>query len=504
MNSVMNLLTIYEKLLAFYGEIIVLETISSNLNWDIDTFMPKAAIDQKSKQLELITELIHKRKTSSIMGELLEEIIGHSYFIDLDYVKQRNVELIKREYDKLTKVPEHIEKDFTKQKTITYEKWQIARKRNNFRFYEDEQDKLVKIIKERAHYLNPNKNPLEVLMDIQEPGLTLQKLNASFDELKSGLLPIVSTCVNSSNQPDLTLINRVCLKNIQYQIALDQAVILGYTNGRIDTSVHPITYAYYDDTRITTRYNENNFTESFYSIMHEIGHALYGQNYPLEFKYQPIGTASSGGMHEAMARFVENMIGRSTPFWEFYFPRFQKITGNIYSDVKLDEFIHAVNKVEPSKFRVGADEVTYTLHLIFRMEIEKALFDEKIAVSELPIVWNQKMREYFDIDIQNDKEGVLQDMHWPYAAFGYFPNFAFGNIYDGQLFWKMTQELHDWKESIQEGKLITIISWLKKNIYQNGCLYDSPELIKRITGKEVSSKYFLNYLKDKYSQLYHS
>ncbi|HUT80087.1 MAG TPA: carboxypeptidase M32 [Candidatus Bathyarchaeia archaeon] len=502
MDPIKNLFTFYEKLLAVYEEIIVLETISSTLNWDVDTFMPKIAITQKSKQLELMAEFIHKRKTSSAIGELLEEVTEHKYFTDLDYAKQRNVLLIKREYDKYTKVPEHIEKAFTKQKAITYEKWQIARKKADFKFYENEQEKLIEIVKDRAHYLNPDKNPLEVLMDLQEPGLTLQKLKDSFNELKKGLVPLVSACINSSSQPDLTLINRFCSKDIQFQIALDQAAVLGYTNGRIDTSVHPITYTYYDDTRITTRYDENNFTQSFYSVMHEIGHALYGQNYPSEYKYQPIGTASSGGMHEAMARFVENIIGRSDAFWEFYFPQFQRLTGNIYSDTKLDKFIHAVNYVQPSKYRVEADEVTYTLHLIFRMDIERALFDDKITVAELPVVWNQKMDEYFNINICNDAEGVLQDMHWPYAAFGYFPNFAFGNIYDGQLFWKMTQELQDWKESIKEGKIISIINWLKKNVYQNGCLYDSSELMKRVTGKEVSSKYFLEYLKNKYTQLY--
>ncbi|NHJ04506.1 MAG: carboxypeptidase M32 [Candidatus Heimdallarchaeota archaeon] len=502
MNKFTALIYSYLELMEYYQEIINLQNTQWLLHWDLDTFMPKKALKQKTGQLAVLSDIIHKRKTSSEVFTLLNQILNHRDYCDLSSLNKRNVYLIKKEYDKLTKIPAEIEKAFVKQRAITYEKWQIAKKKANFKIYLKEQIELIELVKERARYLDPSVKTLDVLMDQHEPGLNLEIMDKTFDELKKGLIPILKACMDSSNQPDLSLILRYCPIPIQKEIALDQVKVVGFKGGRVDVSVHPITYGYYDDVRITTRYNENDFTDSFYSVMHESGHALYNQNYPPDYKWQPAGSACSGGMHEGMARFVENMIGRNPSFWEFYLPRLKKITGKIFEDVELEQFIYAVNNVRPSKTRVGADEVTYTLHLIFRMEIEKDLFDEKIRVSELPNVWNEKMKEYFNIEITNDAEGVLQDMHWPYAAFGYFPNFAFGNIYGGQLLWKMKQEIQDWESVLGKGQISTIIDWLQKNIYHKGNLMDPQVLIEKVTGKPISPKYFIDYLHEKYSKLY--
>ncbi|MFW9923340.1 MAG: carboxypeptidase M32 [Candidatus Thorarchaeota archaeon] len=502
MTEKITLKNYYQELLEIYKEIIVLQNIHWTLHWDQDTFMPKKALEQKTAQLALLSDLIHKRKTSEKIQSLLTKITKHKYYSDLTFEEKRNVYLINKEYEKLTKIPSEIEQAFIKQRAVTYEKWQIAKKKADFKIYQDEQEKLIMIVIDRAKYLAHDKEVLDVLMDQHEPGLNLEKMDRMFIELKKGLLPIIQKCITSSNQPDLSLIHRFCSISLQKELAHDQVNAVGFLDGRVDVSVHPITYGYYDDVRITTRYNEDDFTDSFYSIMHESGHALYDQNYPQKFKWQPIGSACSGGMHEGMARFIENMVGRNPKFLEYYFPRLKKITGNIFSDVQIKPFIHAVNHVQPSKTRVGADEVTYSLHLIFRMEIEKMLFAGKITVSELPNIWNEKMKDYFDINITNDSEGVLQDMHWPYAAFGYFPNFAFGNIYGGQLLWKMKQDMPDYELTLSNGKVTEIVNWLRTNVYQYGNLYDPQDLIKKITGKEVSTQFFIDYLDEKYAKLY--
>ena len=502
MNKFSGLVYLYLELLERYQEIVNLQNTLWLLHWDLDTFMPKKALNQKTRQLAVLSDIIYKRKTDYELFSLVDKIQNHDDYNDLSTLNKRNVYLIRKEYDRLTKIPVEIEKEFVKQRAITYENWQIAKKRSDFKFYLKDQIKLIEIIKERAKHLDPEKKTLDVLMDIHEPGLNLQLMNQTFNQLKKGIVPIVKACVDSPNQPNLSLIHRNCPEVIQKEIAIDQARAVGFEDGRIDVSVHPITYGYYDDVRITTRYNENDFTESFFSVMHESGHALYNQNYPPDYKWQPAGSACSGGMHEGMARFIENMVGRSPSFWEFYLPRLQKITGRIFADVDLESFIHAVNHVKPSKTRIGADEVTYTLHLILRMEIEQALFDEKIKISELPSIWNEKMREYFDLTIINDSEGVMQDMHWAYGAFGYFPNFAFGNIYGGQLLWKMKQDIPDWEGSLRKGQISRIIDWLKMNVYHKGNIMDSNDLIQEVTGKPVNSQYFISYLKEKYKKLY--
>lgn len=492
----------YIELLKIYEKIVNLQNIQWQLHWDQDTFMPKKALSQKTSQFEILSEIIHNHKTSKKIGLLLEKINTHNDFSELSVEAKRNVYLVQKQYDILTKIPLEIEQAFVKQRAITYEKWQLAKKKNDFSLYQNEQIKLIEIVKERANNLDPEKKVLDVLMDQHEPGLNLELMDKTFGELKQNLIPIVKACVNSSNQPDLSLIHRFCPISIQKELALDQVKAVGFEGGRVDVSVHPITYGYYDDVRITTRYSENDFTDSFYSIMHESGHALYDQNYPPHYKWQPIGTSCSGGMHEGMARFIENIVGRSEAFWEFYLPRFKKITGKTFADVELPSFIHAINNVLPSKTRVGADEVTYSLHLIFRMEIERDLFDDKVKVNELPSLWNQKMKEYFDIEITNDAEGVLQDMHWPYAAFGYFPNFAFGNIYGGQLLWKMKQDIPLWETELSKGNVKIIIDWLRTNVYDYGRLKSPHNLIKHITGQVVSPKFFIDYLNKKYSKLY--
>ena len=497
-----SLLKLYNNLLVIFEKIVNLQNIQWQLHWDQDTFMPKRALLQKTRQFEILSEIIHKEKTSKELGFLLEEISKHKDYSSLAFDQQRNVQLIQKQFDILTKIPTDVEQAFVKQRALTYEKWQLAKRKVDFRLYQEEQVKLIDIVKERANYLDPKKKVLDVLMDQHEPGLNLEKMQRTFSELKKGLIPIVKACVTAKNQPDLSLIHRYCPIVVQKALAEDQVKAVGFEGGRVDISVHPITYGYYDDVRITTRFTDDDFTDSFYSVMHESGHALYDQNYPIEYKWQPIGSACSGGMHEGMARFIENIVGRNPAFWEFYLPRFKKITGDIFSDVEFNPFIHAINNVTPSKTRVGADEVTYSLHLIFRMEIEKELFDEKILVSELPSIWNEKMLEYFDIKIKNDSEGVLQDMHWPYAAFGYFPNFAYGNIYGGQLLWKMKQDIPHWVEELRKGNVKTIVDWLRLNVYSSGQLKDPHDLIQQITGQPVNPKYFIDYLREKYSELY--
>jgi len=236
--------------------------------------------------------------------------------------------------------------------------------------------------------------------------------------------------------------------------------------------------------------------------LHEGGHALYEQNLNRDWIFQPVGTGCSSGFHESQSRFVENIIGRSSEFWIYFLSKLKELTGTILSDVDLDRFVHAVNQVKPSKIRVEADEITYCLHIIIRFNLEQDLFANKITVAELPQIWNQTYKEYLDVDIENDSEGVMQDIHWSSGAFGYFPSYALGSIFSGQILATMEKDVSDWKNQISSGNFQDVKQWLTKNVHNYGNLYDPADFIKRITGEEVSVKPYFNYLHRKYSKLY--
>jgi carboxypeptidase Taq len=254
--------------------------------------------------------------------------------------------------------------------------------------------------------------------------------------------------------------------------------------------------------RITTHYYENNMASSLFSVLHEGGHAMYEQNLNPKWIYQPIGTSCSYGFHESQSRFIENMVGRSKVFWSFFYPKLKQLTGNTFQNVSLDEFVRGLNHVKPSKIRVEADEVTYCLHIIIRFEIERQLLPGEITVAELPATWNQKYQDYLGVAIQDDAEGVMQDIHWASGAFGYFPTYALGNIYSGQLLQKLNKDMPSWKAQLAKGDFLSIKQWLTKTVHRHGNLYDPADLIRTITGMPIDAAPYLQYLNDKCAEIY--
>jgi carboxypeptidase Taq len=293
----------------------------------------------------------------------------------------------------------------------------------------------------------------------------------------------------------------------QREIARALAETVGYetatpdAGGRIDETEHPFTIGYYDDVRITTHYHPGRFTSSVFSVLHEAGHAIYYQNMKQEWRYQPVGTHCSFGIHESQSRFMENIIGRSREFWTSVLPTLKKIAPNL-GNLDLDAFVRAINVVKPSKIRIEADEVTYDLHIVIRFLIERDLFAERIQVSELPEVWNQMYREHLGVSIENDAEGVMQDTHWPSGFYGYFPSYTLGNVYSGQLLGKLSQDIGDWRSQLAEGNLKDIKRWLVDNVHSRGNLYDPADLIEKITGCKLDAEPYLEYLREKYGVLY--
>ncbi|MFX1368324.1 MAG: carboxypeptidase M32, partial [Promethearchaeota archaeon] len=292
------------------------------------------------------------------------------------------------------------------------------------------------------------------------------------------------------------------------RVAHEMTELMGYdttsdqAGGRIDEVLHPFTVGYYDDIRITMHYQEADPINGVLTILHEAGHALYEQNLKREWKWQPIGVASSFGVHESISRFYENVVGRSVEFWDYCLPRLNDSANNAFGGADKTEFARALNQVRPSKIRVTADEVTYSLHIIIRFEIERDLFAGKIQVSELPEIWNQKYEEYLGLSIDSFAEGVMQDSHWSNGNFGYFPSYALGNIYGGMWLESMSSDLFEWRSDVQKGNLSRIQNWLVTKLMHKSNLYDPANLIRKVTGKELTAQPFLSYLDDKYTRLF--
>ncbi len=473
--------------------------------------MPPKAVELRSQQLALLSRIHHKMSTSPETGKLLHAIQANPQYAELGEIEKRNIYLIKKNYDEQIALPEKLVAETAKQQVITVNTWKKAKAAKNYATLKPELEKLVNLNKQAAQLLMPVKQaatPYDVLIDNFEPKMTTLTITAIFSQLQHGLTALMEKIQSTSNQPDTSILHISVPLEAQRKIAQALTKTLGYdtastkAGGRIDETEHPFTTGYYDDVRITTHYHPDNYASSIFSVLHETGHALYEQGLAQEWKYQPIGSTCSYGIHESQSRLYENIIGRSRDFWESFLPKLKQLASPALSNVELDPFVHAINMVKPTKIRIEADEVTYNLHITIRFQIEKDLFNDKITVNELPEIWNQKYSEHLGLKIENDSEGVMQDTHWASGLYGYFPTYALGNIYSGQITAKLKREIPDWRTQLAQGKLQNITKWLNKNVHIQGDHYDPADLIKKITGTNLDSAPYLQYLWEKYSVLY--
>ena len=506
-----NVVSDYNALMEKAKELVILMSAESVVSWDMETMMPPKGINLRSQQLSLLSVLEHKMSTDPEIGTLLQKIKRSPEYDKLAQAQKRNVYLIQKRYDEQTKLPEELVAAIAKQQALSIDTWKKAKAAKNYAMFRPELQKLVDLEKKAADILMKVKEtatPYDALIDVFEPKMTTKAITKTFDELREGLVNVLKKCETAPKQPDMSVLKHKVPVDVQYKIAVALAEAVGYdvtskqAGGRIDPTEHPFTTGYYDDVRITTHYYKDLFTSSIFSVLHEAGHALYEQDLKQEWMYQPIGSGASSGIHESQSRFVENVVGRSREFWTHFLPKLKEVGGSTLQGLELDKFVHAINRVKPSKIRVEADEVTYGLHIIIRFNIERDLFADKITVKELPEIWNQKYKEYLGLKIENDSEGVMQDTHWASGLYGYFPSYALGNIYDGQLLMAMEKTLPDWRKQLTKGNFNGVKAWLTRNVHSQGDLYDPADLIKKITGSGIDVKPYLGYLNKKFSELY--
>jgi carboxypeptidase Taq len=505
-----SIVSAYGNLLSKIKDVTVLGTAEGIIHWDMETKMPPGAVDQRSEQLALLSSIHHKLATNPEIGKLLDALRTNPKYELLGEVEKRNLCLIRRSYLEQTSLPEKLVTAIAKQEALTVNIWKKAKAQKNFNLFKADLQKLLDLNKQAAEILmkvKEAKTPYEALIDNFEPKMTADKITTTFTQLQLGLRKLINRIQASPKKPDTAMLFQSVPVENQRKITQLITETLGYdtssseARGRVDETEHPFTTGYYDDVRITTHYHLNNYASSIFSVLHETGHAIYEQNLNQKWKYQPVGSTCSYGIHESQSRFYENLIGRSEDFWTYFMPKVNGIAPSL-SKVELDKFLQAINKVELSKIRIEADEVTYNLHIIIRFEIERDLFADKITVNDLPQVWNEKYLQYLGLKIENDSEGVMQDTHWASGLYGYFPSYALGNIYGGQLNSAITKDLPNWQKELTKGSLLSVNEWLKTKIHCQGNLFDPEELMKKATGSTLDSDPYLSYLNEKYGKLY--
>jgi len=505
-----NIQSAYRELLSKAKDLAVLSTVQAIIHWDMETYMPPNAVEQRSQQLALLSRIQHKLATDPEIEKLVNTVQTSPDYQALGQVEKRNIYLIKKSYREQTALPEKLVSDLAMQEAITVNTWKKAKAQKDFGLFKADLEKLLGLSKQAAEILMKVKEtttPYEALIDNFEPKMSAQTITSTFNKLLEGLKPLIAKIENCHNKPSANILNQQLPVETQRVITQLITQTLGYDTatplacGRVDETEHPFTTGCYNDVRITTHYYPHNYASSIFSVLHETGHAIYERNLKPEWQYQPVGTTCSFGIHESQSRFYENIIGRSAEFWTSFLPQV-KLAAPTLSNLELDTFIRAINRVERSKIRIEADEVTYSLHIIIRFEIERDLFADKITINELPEVWNQKYAEYLGVKIKNDSEGVMQDTHWASGLYGYFPSYALGNIYSGQIVAAITRANPDWRQELAKGNLKPVNDWLKENIHSKGDLYDPEELIRLATGCSLNSEQYLHYLNEKYSNLY--
>ena len=470
-------------------------------DWDMRVYMPKKAVDSRSDMITYLSGEIYKLETSDQMKEYLEYFEALD---DLDIVTKAMVKNCRKNYNQTKKIPEERYTEFVKVASKSGMAWEDAKEKSDFSIFLPYLEKVVEFKKEFVGYWGYEGDRYNTLLDFYEPSITVEKLDEVFGELKEGIVKILEKIKKSNVEVKSDFFNKSFPKEQQDEFSTMLLKKIGYDfdAGRLDESVHPFTTDFGNkDVRITTHYYENEFRSAVFSSLHEGGHGIYEQDIPDELEGTLLDGGASMGIHESQSRFYENIIGRSKEFWKFFYPEAQR-RFNQFDGISLENFYKGINEVKPSLIRIEADELTYSLHVIIRYEIEKELINGRVEVKDLPSLWNAKYKEYLGVEPTKDAEGVLQDVHWSDGSFGYFPSYALGNLYGAQFLNKMLKDVPDLYERIEAGDFSAMHQWLVENIHKHGAVYAPAELIKMVTGEELKAAYFIDYLYNKYSEIY--
>lgn len=492
---------------ALSAELMDLERIGELLSWDQETMMPPHGAPYRAAQRATLDGLAHQRLTAPAVKELLDRLAGPASDPQspLSEVERALVREMRRDYERAAKLPEALVRDLARATSEGVETWRRARQQARWPVFAGDLERIVALKRREAELLGYTDTPYDALLDLYEPGVTTRALVPLFEHLRTETVRLLDRLKQAREQPDRSVLEQPYDSRLQWTFIETVLRTIGFNfeAGRLDRSTHPFaTSLGPGDVRLTTRLHERDLSVGLFGAIHEAGHGLYEQGIDPELARTTLGRAASLGIHESQSRLWENFIGRSLPFWQYFLPPLRDLFPIQLYERRLVEFVRAINVVRPSLIRVEADEVTYNLHIILRFDIERRLIEGQVQVRDLPDLWNALMQEYLGLVPPNDRDGVLQDIHWALGLFGYFPTYTLGNIYAAQLWTALRRTYPDLDSRLAAGEFGLVLGWLREHIHRYGRLYWPVDLIQRATGEAPTPVYLVRYLNEKFGSLY--
>ncbi len=490
----------YTALEQVFHRINTIEGTASLLHWDASTMMPSGSGDMRAEQLATLEALAHELLVEEKTQDLLEEAREES---DLDAWQAANLMLMEREVAHARAVPAELLEKLTKASLKGEIAWRECREKDAFGEFAPHQETVLALVKEIAALKGEalGCSPYDALLDQYDPGRTREEIDTLFTDLKAFLPDFLEEVLaqQAAQQAPVSLGENF---PVEAQEAVGKrfmsALGFDFTQGRIDTSHHPFCGGIPGDVRLTTRYDATDFTKGMMGVLHETGHALYEQGLPGAWRHQPVGQALGMSIHESQSLLIEMQVCRSEAFLSYAAPLLAEAFHGDATAWAVENLYRVYRTVERSLIRVDADEVTYPLHVILRYELEKALIDGTLTVKELPGAWNEQMQTLVGIAAPNDKDGCMQDIHWPEGAFGYFPTYTLGAMCAAQFYGAAKEQVPEIEAEITKGNFAPLLGWLREHVHSAGSHLPAAALVEKVTGKKLDSGIYEEYLKNKY------
>ncbi|WP_169976281.1 carboxypeptidase M32 [Tautonia rosea] len=502
----MDVKVAYDELIQRSREWSTLASCSALLSWDEQTFMPNGGSAFRGDQLGMLAGLEHERSTDPKLEDLFQAIEGSDLIANPESPEAVNVREIRRSFTRKTKLPRALVEELARVTSTAQHEWIASRRSRDFPRFLPWLDRIVTLKRREAECVgHESGDPYDALLDEYEPGASAAALSTLFSTLRADLVPLVEAIAGASNPPDPSVLHGTFPIETQRTLGELVAASIGFDfdRGRLDTSAHPFCSGIAPgDCRITTRYRSDDFEESFFCVLHEVGHGLYEQGLPSDRFGTPMGESVSLGIHESQSRLWENLVGRGRPFWTFWFPVVKRLFRNALGSANLDTFHRAVNRVEPSLIRTQADEVTYNLHILIRFDLERALISGNLTPADLPGAWDEAYRRDLGVVAPDVADGCLQDVHWSAGLIGYFPTYTLGNVYAAQLFEAASRELGDLDTALVRGDSQPLLDWLRNRIHHHARRYRPADLITHATGSIPDATPLIQSLRSRYGAAY--
>jgi carboxypeptidase Taq len=484
----------YETLRTKLGEVHDVVRSASLLSWDQQVLMPPRGAEVRAQQLGTLGKLAHELFTSDEIGNLLEELRPYEESLDRESVEASLIRVARRDFEKAVRVPPDLSAEIMRVGAQSFNVWVEARAKSDYESFRPSLERLVELKHRYVECHPPGDELYDTLLDDYEPGMKAAEVRAIFDRLKEVLIPLVESAAPAATPP----VKGTFPAAIQRRLSLEIVRRFGFddTAWRLDEAPHPFAQGLAtQDIRITTREPEDSL-DGLFATMHECGHGLYESGVDPALERTLLARGASLGLHESQSRLWENLVGRSRPFWSWFYPRLRETFPAELGGVDEETWFRSINDVRPGLIRIEADEASYNLHIVLRFELEQRIMDG-LDLRELPDIWNESMAEYLGVDVPDDARGVLQDVHWSRGGLGYFPTYSLGNVISVQIWERMREDVDDVEMLMANGEFGAIREWLREHLHWSGRKFTPQETLERTVGGPIDPEPYLAYLQGK-------